>query len=572
MGPDKVFKAMSQDDPTHADFIVLGGGVAGCVIARRLAENGFAVVLVEAGVDPLTPGDDNEGLREKCLDPLRAAELWGSGGWMASTLSGSSPSNIHAVDYAFQTEAERGLDGRSVPLNAGRCMGGGSAINNGLYGAEWAAPRTNPWAEWSSNFGLDEWHPDLMARYVDRVRTTVAPRMPFCHERMHAFDRACSGIVEGVGQTGAAFHVAWLVDEGGRRVTAASAYLGSTPGLQAAAWLTGTGGSLRVLTSTRAIKLLFVGSGTDSMEHRCSGADVEQQLHGAKKRFALLARFEVIVSCGAVLTPVVLMKSGIGPAESLIEAGVQVVIDSPHVGHNLITQPSLPLKSGASPEVLAAIPAVGPPVQPVATAKVPLGRGMELALFQWTGNGVLYAICLCTPEARGDVRLPVSRQGMDPDAYAPPRIRLGLLTHPSDVERFVWSIGRAQIVSTHGELRSLFGGLCPEFPPSLLGSSKSVSWLRPRVSTTRHPLGTCRMGHSLADAVCDGRGRVFCSRSGLSGLVRGLRVADGSLVPSPPPDTHVMRVVLAIGERVADFVLDEYSSTSRGHAHVASAL
>jgi len=524
------------------DFLVLGGGASGCVVARRLSDAGYEVILVEAGADPLANGST---LRERCLNPLRAAELWGSGGWMAAATPGAT-SGDERTDFAFETEPEQALGGRRIPLSCGRALGGGTAINNGLYGVAWAEPQRNPWIEWADAFGLQEWHPEALMPCVHRAAAVIAPQPPAETERLRIFDNAFNAAADGTtgiqAVRGVDYRVSWCVNAHGERVTAAQAYLRPANG-------TTLGIRLRVLTRAQAMHLEFEErSDSNQAALACIGAFVcIRDSHGAEPQWTTFrARREVVVCCGPIMTPAMLLRSGIGPRDDLLEAAVRLRVDSPHVGRNLITQPTLPLrpKEGAEP-----LPAAVPTLQPVAPAKAPLGQGLELAFFAWPQLGLLYALGLNTPLARGDVRLP-SGAGKIDDAQ--PRIRLGLLGHAYDRERFVSGLAKARAVA------SKLGGPVPALPEPDAGEDELTQWIQARVSSTRHPLGTCRMGHAVSDGVCDSRGRVLSS----DGYVPGLRVADNSLAPSPPPDSHVMRLALAIAERVSEFVLEDHASTS----------
>ena len=340
------------DPQPDADFIVVGAGSSGCVIARRLAERGFAVLLVETGGDPLADGSRTRGA---CCDPLRAAELWRSPGWMGSMDAGGTPCDEDHVDYAFTTEPEPGLGGRRVALNSGRALGGGSAINNGLYGVEWAAPEANPWVEWHETYGLEPWAPNRMSAAVARARATVRPQPPAEHARLAAFDLAIAAIAHPTSSVGTPSRVAWCVDEqsGSRRVSASTAYL---PDGDAVAPL-----PLRLMLRCEVASLVLRHD-----DARCVG--IETVRGGADRGPRRLhARLEVIVCCGAILTPALLLRSGIGPPDELEAVGIPCRLVSPHVGKHLITQPSLPISvaSDAPPP-----PWHGPPIQPVAPAKV----------------------------------------------------------------------------------------------------------------------------------------------------------------------------------------------------------
>jgi len=293
-----------RDQPGEFDYVIVGAGSAGCVLANRLSADGKnSVLLLEAG-----PRDTNLWIHV----PLGYGRLF----------------KEKTVNWMYQTEPEPGLDGRSVFQPRGKVLGGSSSINGLLYVRgqhedydRWRQHGNNGWgfddvlpyfkkAE-NQQRGADDFHgsggplpvsdlghPDpLSAAFITAAAETGLPVNPDFN---------------GVLQEGAGFFQ--TTTRHGRRASAAVAYLRPAKGRN----------NLRVETSALAQRIVFDGRRADAVEYRQAGT-----LKTAR------ARKEILVSGGAFNSPQLLQLSGVGPADLLRKHGIDVVLDAPGVGHDL---------------------------------------------------------------------------------------------------------------------------------------------------------------------------------------------------------------------------------------------
>lgn len=519
------------------DYLIVGGGSAGCVLAARLSEDpGVRVALLEAG------------------EPDRSALIHCPAGIALMARTGQA-------NWAFETVAQAGLDGRPGYQPRGKVLGGSSSINAMIYirGQHedydgWAA-EGNPgwgWADVLPYFrksehnerGADAWHGadgplnvmDLpepnpwSERFVEAGRQAgFAENRDFNGERQ-----------EGVGMY-------QVTHRGGERFSAAKAYL--TPALGRP--------NLEVVTGAQALKVVLDG-------RRATGVEV---LQGGTRR-VLSARREVILSAGALQSPQLLLLSGIGPGAELQALGIPVVHELPGVGRQLHDHPDVVLlvdAPGAAETVgvsLGGALRVLGGVQQWRTQR----RGMlttnfaESGAFLRTragedrpdvqlhfvigklvdhgrrtvwGHGWSAHVCVLRPKSRGRVTLKSA------DPLAPPRIDPGFLNDPDDLRRLMDGVRLTQRIL---EQPALAGGA----PTAVAGLDDAAleRWVRQRADTIYHPVGSCRMG--------PGPGDVVDAELKVKGIV-GLRVADASIMPNIVSG-NTNAPTLMIGEKAADLV------------------
>lgn len=478
------------------DVVVVGGGTTGIVIAARLAEAGVDVVLLEEG-----PSD---------RDVAESSDL---SGW--KSLLGSS------ADYSFTVEEPHDR----IAYSAGRLLGGSSAINNAWTFSTLDADLTR----WSAD-GLSGWGPQDIARALQRAWAKVAPSpVSAPHPASEAFLAAAA---------------AWgmpAVGLGGSRMTAGAGLvpLGAHGALRrtvAAPYLHDVGDVRcrpRTMTGVRAERILIDSRGRAIGVETTAGSVRSEQ---------------VVVAAGAVGSPWLLMRSGIGDGDELRNAGIRVTHHLPDVGRHLQDHPLTGVSWDASQTA-------GPPLTHSWETAAFLSRAvsdeeLDLCLLFSTsrehfarpsrGDGYTIGAYLCRPRSRGRV-LPTG-----PSSADRPRIQAPLLTDDgADAAALAKAIGIARELAAQDPLAVWLG---IESEPGWDASPDALTaFLCSTTSTMYHLSGTCRMG--------SGPGRVVDERLGVDG-VPGLRVADASILPlvtsTPPYMTCVM-----IGERCADFVLEE---------------
>jgi choline dehydrogenase len=502
------------------DYVVVGAGTAGCVLASRLSQDASARVLVlEAGSAERT---------------------------RAMTVPDAWPQNLgSAADWGEQTVAQ--ADAGPVGYPRGKGLGGSSSVNamahvrghRAVYDA-WAAGGA---PGWGSADLLPFFQRSEQAEGRDAgLRGTAGPVRvaPAAGADRHpvacAFARAliaagcpATDDLSGAVQEG----VAWaeLAIRDGERISAADAYLRpvlSRPNLTVRAGCLVTG-------------LLVRG-------RRCIGV---RYLHGGEPAVAHAAS-EVVVCAGAVGSPRLLMLSGIGPAGQLRSHGIAVVADLPGVGENLQDHP-LALVSYQTPgplpgsrlnhgEVYAALRsglAGGWPdlhLFPILLPLAPPGTPPPAA-------GYVLAAGVMAPGSRGTVRL----ASADP-AHAP-LIDPAFLADPADALRLEEGLALIRQAAAHTALRA--AGQAEAHPgPEVTTSADVRRYIRRTVTSYYHPAGTCQVGTG-PEAVTDLQLRV----RGVSGL----GVADASVMPVIP-NAHPAATVYAIAERAAELITSPASA------------
>ncbi len=527
----------------EADFVVVGAGSAGSLLAARLAAGGrYSVAIIEAG----PPGHD----------PLLSVPLLT--GWF---LRGNR------YTWAFETEPQKHLDGRRLKWPRGKLVGGSGAIN----GMVWARGLASDYDHWAQS-GLRDWSWEKVEPVYQALENEPSSDgrkalgieqpewwTPLYDAYLAAAEGAGYGRTEdfnGLAPMGAGryrFNI-----RGGRRASTARAYLRPAMARD----------TLRLITDAEVVRLTFDGT-------RCTGVVLRQS---GEERL-VKARREVAVCAGTVGSPHLLLRSGIGSARDLSALGVRVVADRPQVGENLqdhllVRVEHAALKAGGLNELLRADRAAWALLRALVAGKGPaacfpllvggyfrsepglpepdLQSHFMPALTSATirvnpfrdppgarpENGFFANICQMRPESRGRISLASA------DPVAAPRIDPNYLSAPRD---------RRVLAAGVRILRGLFAQPAfdnwrgAELMPGagVETDAQIASWIAEKADTVFHPVGTCRMGAD-AESVVD-------ERLAVRG-VAGLRVVDASVMPAiTSANTNAPTIMIA--ERAAGFIL-----------------
>ncbi|MEW2155409.1 GMC family oxidoreductase N-terminal domain-containing protein [Streptomyces sp. NPDC007189] len=497
---------------TGYDYVVVGGGTAGSVVAARLSEDAAArVLLIEAGSAAVRAG-------------MRTPQAW------MSLLGSSADWNDVSVAQA--------ATGASYPLPRGRGIGGSSSIN----GMAFLRGHRSSYDAWV-RAGAPGWGYEDVLPFFRRsestqgrdpsVRGVNGPMLVAPASRPHpisvagveaAVEAGHARAVDPSGglEVGAGLHDLNIV--AGQRQSAADAYL--RPVLRRP--------NLDVVTDAFVHRLRMV-------RDRCVGLCYSQ----GKEQVTVDCSREVVLTAGAIGSPHLLMLSGIGPAKHLRDVGVDVVADLPGVGSHFQDHPQTSIVYSAAAPI---------PVSHNNHGEASVLLGSELtsrpdlqALFvtlpyhspalKGPAEGYSIVVSLMAPRSRGWVRL-ASRE---PDVA--PLVNPTYLQDHRDVEALVLGLQRAREI---GEARALSAWRGSEVlpGPGFRDASALRRHVRESLTTYFHYAGTCRIG-SDEKSVVDDRLRVHG--------VTGLRVADASVMPSIV-SANTNAAVLAIAERAADFM------------------
>lgn len=525
---------------TQFDYVVIGAGSAGCVVACRLVEAGLKVALIEEGP----------------TDKHMFVQMPGAFVRMIGT----------ERTYLYKGEPQQELGGRHPIVPQGRMLGGGSSINAMIYVRgqpqdydDWAAGGATGW-------GWNDVLPAFLRAEANEVLAgplhgTTGPlrvseprhRHPLSSAFVRAAQQAglpASRDFNGATQEGVGFYQTTTFD--GQRGSTAVTYLASVLGRP----------NLRVLTGTRVRKLIIEGSCV-------TGVETESLKDGAITR--ILAGREVILSAGALASPKILMLSGIGDPAELALAGIPVAHALAGVGHNfqdhlevsvygrtrdpisLVGQDqglrallhglqyklfrsglltSTVVESGGFVDTTGA----GRPDVQFHVLPVLAGDADRAPL---PGHGLSINPCFLRPESRGRVRLR-SANFADPIL-----LEAGFLTARADVDTLIRGVKLARKILRQPALQAL---ISEELLPSAkaeISDAAIEAHIRAYAKTVYHPTGTCKMG-SDALAVVDPTLR-------LHGM-QGLRVCDASVMPGLiSGNTNAPTIMIA--ERCAEFIL-----------------
>ncbi|MEV4013096.1 GMC family oxidoreductase N-terminal domain-containing protein [Nonomuraea angiospora] len=507
------------------DYVIVGAGSAGCVLANRLsADPGVTVALVEAGGQ-----DDKLEIRM----PAGFAKLFKTD-----------------YDWNYTTAKQGEMSGRELYWPRGRVIGGSSSLNAQM----WVRGCERDYDQW----GVPGWSYGEVLPYFTKAEHRVGSNEggvygtsgPLYISELRspnvttaAFLKACdelglTRLKELNGPSNEGYGPTPVTQNRGRRWSSADAYLRPAKGRP----------NLHVITGATVDRVVFEGRRAIGIEH--SG--------GAQVR----ARGEVILSAGTIGSPYLLMRSGVGAPDELRDAGVTVVHELPEVGKNLqdhlssgvfveCKQPVTLTKAESIGNLLRYIVLrsgmlttnVGEAVAFIRTSAEEPAPDIELifapvpfvdhGLAPPTGHGLTVGVVLLQPESRGRVGLNGRDVVIDP-AY---------LSAEADVKRLVAGLKTAKQIFATAAMKPWAGGpMAPYWAPE--SDEELARWVRERGETLYHPVGTCRMGTDDASVV-DPSLRVRG--------VDGLRVVDVSVMPMLNRG-HTHAPAIMIGEKAADLI------------------
>ena len=516
-------KLTSELRPQY-DFIVCGSGSSGSVVARRLAENpDVSVLLLEAG------GRDD-------VPSVTAAVQW--------------PANLGSDrDWAFQAQPNPHLNGRSIPMNMGKILGGGSSINVMI----WARGHQNDWDYFASEAGDPAWNYESVLniyRCIEDWHGTPDPKYrgtggPVFVQPAPDPNPIAPAMVEGASSIG----IPTFESNNGRMMEADGGAsildLRVRDGKRQSVFRSYTfpymdRPNLTVLTHALVSRVTFQGK-------RATG--VECIYNGNTHRIS--AGHEVVLSLGAIHTPKVLMQSGIGNQAELQRLGIPVVQHLPGVGQNFQDhfgigciweyQQALAPRNNAGEATFfwKSDPRLDTPDIQTCQAEIPLAAKEMLSRYNVPAGSWSMFGGIVRPKSRGRIRLTGSSP-MDPV-----QIETNMMSHPDDLKAAKACVQLCREIGNSAALRPF---VKREVMPGNLKGAELENFIRDSVITYWHQTCSAKMGRD-AMSVVDANLKVYG--------IENLRIADGSIMPRVATgNTHAPCVI--IGERAGEILKADY--------------
>ncbi|KAF9267060.1 alcohol oxidase [Marasmius fiardii PR-910] len=567
----KLYTSVTDLPQTKYDYVIVGGGTAGCTLAARLTEDGSTKVLViEAGVD-------NAGIRNTIVPWLGVQNF--------NTLT----------DWNFTTTPQVGMKNRSVGLARGFVLGGSSSINHMTYNRG----ANDVWDTFAKMSGDDGWKWQNMEQYYLRNSRLVPPAdnhnttgkvNPAAHGNgpvavsLNGFQQEVEpkmvAIAKDLGgrfkynedvNAGDMIGISYMQSSigGGERSSAATAFLVPALGRE----------NLDVVIHTRATKV-FGSNPNSGNQPKIDSVEVAQSANGTRHTFQ--ANKEVILSAGVFGTPQLLQLSGIGPQDELEKFNIPVLVNSTHVGKNLADHPLLSVyynvnSTNTFDDALRNktlegewleqwdTNKTGLMVNPVAGNSVafiknppelfngfdpstgPGSGNLEMIFYNGygslgplpqpaTGNFMSVIIGVVSPTSRGTVTLNST------NVFDNPNIDPALYTTDYDIKSIIQVMKDADYLLHHPIMKDYV--MDPMF--KFDNDTTMEDYARSNSVTINHCVGTARMGPGGTE------GGAVDANLKVKG-VEGLRVVDASIFPIIP-EHHTQATVYLVAERLADLI------------------